>query len=128
VKYFSGTATYVGSFDVPEEWVKTPARLVMDLGKVRDLAEVCINGKSCGIAWMPPYRVDIAPALKAGKNELQIKVTNEWTNRIAGDRLMPEKRILAPVQTRPGFGGGNQALPESGLFGPVTILVKTEPR
>src|SRR5207342_3337277 len=100
VKYFSGTATYTTSFQAPNSGAKT----MLDLGTVNDIAEVSINGKSLGVLWKPPYQVDATGALKPGENELQIKVTNEWTNRIAGDRSLPaEKKILAPIQARPGF-------------------------
>jgi hypothetical protein len=101
--------------------------MLLDLGTVNDLAEVSLNGKSLGILWKPPYRVDITDAVKPGENQLQIKVTNEWTNRIAGDKLLPaDKRILSPVQGRPGFAGANQTLPDSGLLGPVKILSSSE--
>ncbi len=51
--------------------------------------------RSLGILWKAPYQVDVTSALKAGANQLEIKVTNEWTNRLIGDRLAPAKRVLA---------------------------------
>jgi hypothetical protein len=119
VKYFSGTATYELKFPAPT----SEGRMLLDLGGANDLAEVKLNGKDLGVLWKPPYRIDVTDAIKRGDNQLQIKVTNQWTNRIAGDRLLPtEKRILAPVQTRPGFAGPNLPLPDSGLLGPVQLL------
>ena len=97
VKYFSGTATYTRTVQAPASWFKPGQHIWIDLGKVRDIAEVKVNGKSAGLTWAPPYRVDVTAALKAGANRLEIAVTNEWTNRQIGDRLLPpEKRVLTP--------------------------------
>jgi hypothetical protein len=74
---------------------------------------VSVNGKALGILWKAPYRVDATGALKAGANRLEIKVTNEWTNRQIGDRLLPvEKRVLA--QAAPMFGAPVAAAPAAG--------------
>jgi hypothetical protein len=84
--------------------------VLLDLGMVKDLAEVSVNGKALGILWKAPYRVDATGALKAGANRLEVKVTNEWTNRQIGDRLLPvEKRVLA--QAAPMFGAPAGAAP-----------------
>lgn len=121
VKYFSGTATYSRTVTAPAAWLRGDQEIWLDLGKVRDLAEVKINGKSAGLVWAPPYRVNITGLLHAGVNRLKIGVTNEWTNRQIGDRLLPEnQRILAPGP--PAFGRSSTAPPESGLIGDVRIL------
>jgi hypothetical protein len=97
IKYFSGTATYARSLQAPPSWFHSGARIQLDLGAVRDLAEVTVNGRPLGILWKPPYRIDVTEALKPGANQIEIKVTNEWTNRQIGDRLLPEdQRILSP--------------------------------
>ena len=86
VKYFSGTATYTKTLAEPDSWVRPGARILLDLGAVKDLAQVSVNGHALGILWKPPYRVDVTDALKMGTNQLEIQVTNEWTNRQIGDR------------------------------------------
>jgi hypothetical protein len=102
---------------------------MLDLGRVRDIAEVVVNGKSVATVWTPPFRVDITDAVKAGDNQVQIKVTNEWTNRIAGDAANPEQRVLSGGGRRGGRGfggrGGAAGPPESGLIGPVTVLAES---
>jgi hypothetical protein len=118
VKYFSGTATYNTSF----EFKKDPGRskLLLDLGKVGDIAEIKLNGKKLGIVWKAPYQIDITNSLQKGKNQLEIKVTNEWTNRLVGDRDAPVGKKVLPVYTNP-FGG--QYVPgNSGLMGPVKLI------
>lgn len=132
VKYFSGTATYTKTVQAPAAWFRSGQHIYLDLGKVRDIAEVLVNGTSVGIVWAPPYRVDITGALKPGTNKLEIKVTNEWTNRQIGDRLLPpDQRILAPPNSRAAGAQGNagggafgrpQILAESGLLGEVRLI------
>jgi hypothetical protein len=129
VKFFSGTATYVKTMQAPQTWFRSGEKLLLDLGAVRDLAEVSVNGKPLGIVWKPPYQVDVSGVLRPGSNRLEIKITNQWTNRQIGDRLVaPEKRVFAQPPGRGGFGRAPQAPPESGLLGPVTILSMRVPQ
>jgi len=130
VKYFSGTATYTKILQAASSWLRPGQRIYLDLGKVRDIAEVEINGKPVGLVWAPPYRLDVTTALKPGVNRLAIKVTNEWTNRQIGDRLLPpEKRVLSQAGTPPAGGGtglfgGPQQPTESGLLGSVRLIAE----
>ena len=125
VRYFSGTATYVRTVDAPQAWFHPGARLILDLGAVKDLAEVAVNGRGTGILWTPPYRVDVTDLLKPGSNQLEIKITNEWTNRQIGDRLgPPDKRVLTSDPIANAFGRP-QVLGPSGLLGPVTVASET---
>ena len=128
VKYFSGTATYTKALQVPARWLRNGQRIWIDLGKVGDLADVKVNGKNEGITWAPPYRVDITDALKTGMNKLEIAVTNEWSNRQIGDRLLPvERRILAQPGGGPGLlpgFGASQTPTDSGLLADVTLIAR----
>jgi hypothetical protein len=79
------------------------------------------------LVWAPPYRVDVTEALKPGVNHLEIKVTNEWTNRIVGDRLLaPEKRVLPQTGLTPARPGSPSFGPrepvESGLIGSLRLV------
>jgi hypothetical protein len=121
VKYFSGTATYTKTFDMKKEPGKS--RVFLDLGKVGDIAEVVLNGKKLDLLWKAPFRIDITNALQKGKNQLQIKVTNEWTNRLAGDREAPADKKVLPFYINPF--GGQYRLTDSGLIGPVELLTLT---
>jgi len=119
VKYFSGTATYTKTLNVDRRWIRPRDRILLSLGGVNDLADVSLNGRSLGVLWKAPYQVDVTSVLRAGENQLEIKVTNEWTNRLIGDRLVPAKRVLA--ESPPPFGPP-PALTTSGLLGPVTFV------
>jgi hypothetical protein len=118
IKHFSGTASYRKSIrlDAP----KPDARLILDLGNLPHLAEVVLNGKNLGVVWMKPAQIDITTAAKPGNNELEIRVTNVWKNRLVGDaKLEPAKRI---TWSNWPFYKGNEPLEISGLLGPVTLL------
>ena len=122
MKYFSGTATYAKSVQASREWFAPDRAVFLDLGQVGDIAEVSVNGRALGQLWKAPYRVDVSAVLRPGDNQLEIKVTNEWKNRIAGDRLLPAgRKILAAPAGGRGGPGGQLPVPESGLIGPVTI-------
>ena len=120
VKYFGGTATYTKEMVAPKAWFRPGTGLVLDLGEVKDIAEVIVNGQSLGIVWKPPYRMDITESLKVGTNNITIQVTNQWTNRIAGDVLHPDQKVLSG--TGLNFGPPDTTLIESGLIGPVVLL------
>jgi len=125
VKYFSGTATYTKILQATQSWFRPGAKILLDLGVVGDIADVSVNGKAMGVLWKPPYRVDVTSALKPGENKLEIKVTNQWTNRITGDRTVaPDKRIFGggPAGRRGGFFNRPMPLTESGLIGPVKVI------
>ncbi len=98
---------------------------MLDLGRVGLIADVYVNGKSLGILWKPPYRVNIAPVARAGANHLEIEVANVWNNRLVGDSFRPEglrytnTNIVSPLSWRPPWK--EAALIESGLMGPVTV-------
>jgi hypothetical protein len=119
VKYFSGTGTYVNTVNAPSSWFTKGASIWIDLGDVKNLAEVTINGKSLGIVWHAPYRVDATAALKPGANALEIKVTNAWVNRLIGD-LQPGITTKYTYTDFKPYKAESQLLP-SGLLGPVTI-------
>jgi len=122
VKYFSGTGTYTKTIRAAESWFKAGAKLWLDLGDVKNIADVSVNGKRLGILWKTPFRVDVTQALKAGDNALEIKVTNLWVNRLVGDQQPGAKKLTYTAQQ---FYRADSPLLPSGLLGPVRI-VRTE--
>lgn len=107
VKYFSGTATYNKTFQVPNGTIANNHRVYLDLGRVQVIANAKLNGKSLGILWKPPFRVDITDAVKTGNNELEVQVVNLWPNRLIGDEQLPDDRKWGPpYHWMPGAWGG----------------------
>jgi len=126
VKFFSGTATYSRVLTAPATWFKPGRSLVLDLGAVRDLAEVVVNGQALPLLWKAPFVADLTRALRPGANQIEIRVTNEWTNRLIGDRAAPAgRKVLSATAPAPGGFGGTPTLSESGLLGPVVITSVT---
>ncbi|TWU27715.1 hypothetical protein Pla144_24920 [Bythopirellula polymerisocia] len=118
IRFFSGTCVYRQKFywtplasDVNRYW--------LELGKVADLASVKLNDIECGVAWTAPYRIEVTDALRPGMNDLEIKVTNTWVNRLLGDQSHPDAPqwswTTAPPLPK------NKTLREAGLIGPVIL-------
>ena len=120
IKYFSGTGTYATTINAPADWFREGTRLWIDLGSVKELAEVIINGKSMGIVWKTPFRIDVTESLKQGENSIEIKVTNLWVNRLIGDK-QPAAGEKYTYTTMP-FYRADSPLKPSGLLGPVRII------
>ncbi len=119
VRYFSGTGTYTKSVNAPASWFAKGGRLWIDLGDVKNLAEVTVNGKSLGVVWHAPYRVDATGELRAGANEVSVKVTNSWVNRLIGDE-QPNAAVKYTYADIEPYKASSPLQP-SGLIGPVRI-------
>ncbi|MFV0417970.1 MAG: glycosyl hydrolase [Dysgonomonas sp.] len=90
IRYFSGTATYRKQFTISKNLIGEGRSLELDLGSVRVIAEVFINGKNLGILWKAPFRIDISEFIHEGPNELEVHITNLWPNRLIGDDRLSE--------------------------------------
>jgi hypothetical protein len=120
IKFFSGTATYTAGFEVPASWLVSGARLWLDLGSVKNLAEVKVNGRPLGTVWKEPFRVDATEALKPGPNSLEIKVADLWVNRLIGDKQPGVTQTF--TYTAVEFYRADSPLLPSGLLGPVRVV------
>jgi hypothetical protein len=137
IKYYSGIVTYRKIFSL----ARVPAgKIYLDLGVVHDMARVRLNGKDLGVVWCAPWRIDVAGAIKAGDNRLEIEVVNRWANRMIGDK-QPADAGARTVDCPPGFLGGQSfkagrytfctsdpydaqsPLVSSGLLGPVRVRI-----
>jgi hypothetical protein len=118
IKYFSGIATYTKDFAAPRGW-KPGNPLWIDLGEVRELAEVKVNGVNVGSAWHAPFRIDIGSAVKSGRNRLEVSVADLWVNRLIGDAQPGAKKI---TWTALPTYKADAPLRRSGLIGPVQLL------
>ena len=119
IKHYSGKATYRKEFNLPFDPATSKTHVILDLGEVRDLATIRINGTSLTTLWNAPWSQDITAALRPGTNTLEIEVVNAWNNRLVGDASLPENKrhtfILAPTIKK------DMPLMTAGLLGPVTL-------
>ena len=146
IRYFSGTATYRTTLTLPQSI--TPSlphshTFTLSLGRVpTGLARVFVNGKDCGVAWCAPWEVDVSSAIREGENEIEIRYTNNWYNRLVGDCFLPEgervtrstlrywnvrrantdaKRKWLVLPTKFSGPAISDPLQPSGLLGPVEL-------
>lgn len=126
IKFFSGSARYRQSFNVSVGSVPKNRKVFLDLGDLWTIGEAWLNGKSLGIVWTAPFRVDCTDALREGQNELVVEVTNTWYNRLVGDSHLPQaKRITRTNVTTSGHRPWTELQPlRSGLFGPVRLITQ----
>jgi len=146
MRHLAGTVNYRNSFELSSNAISGGKRLWLDLGRVAVIAEVRLNGRDLGMLWKPPFRVDVTDAVRAGTNELEVRVTNLLVNRLIGDEELPpeneyDSRTRAILRLPDWFKEGKPKPPggrttfatwhyyakgdplvESGLIGPVRLL------
>ncbi len=117
VKHFAGTMTYTNTFKMPK--LAKGKRVELNLGEVREMAEVYVNGQKAGGVWTAPYTLDITDFVKKGRNKITVKVVNNWNNRLIGDAQMPaeQRRTSYPYH----YLKPESPLQPAGLLGPVEI-------
>lgn len=139
IRYYSGTAKYRKTFDLAAAGKQK--QIYLDLGQVKNVAQVWLNGRDLGVVWTAPWRVNIGDAVQEKGNRLEIEIVNLWPNRLIGDGKLPkeQRRTVTNVRTyeavvsgdiqftcpsceeRKKTGKAPELLP-SGLLGPVTIV------
>ncbi|HEX8607371.1 MAG TPA: glycosyl hydrolase, partial [Pedobacter sp.] len=144
IKYYSGIAVYKKLFDAPSfegGSIGLKQSWILNLGEVKNMARVKLNGKDLGVVWTAPWQVNISAALKATDNVLEIEVANLWPNRLIGDELLPDDGIqngqwpdwLLKGLPRPSkrfsfttfkHYSKESQLFKSGLLGPVSLIRK----
>ncbi|MEV7978753.1 glycosylhydrolase-like jelly roll fold domain-containing protein [Streptomyces sp. NPDC086519] len=95
---FSGSGTYTTDLDVDEATLDG-RRVLLDLGDVRDVAAVTVNGTALRPLLWAPFVTDVTGLLVPGRNQVAVRVANTLSNE------------------------RNKPLP-SGLLGPVTLRFK----
>ena len=118
IRYYSGKAVYRKTFTAPKATAGSPVYL--DLGEVKDMANIKLNGRDVGTVWCAPWSVEVSSALKPGQNQLEITVANRWPNRLIGDKSLPADKQFTSTTWNP-YQANDPLLP-SGLLGPVQIM------
>jgi hypothetical protein len=109
---FSGRGVYTTAFTVSAR--KAGSRLVLDLGQVKDVAEVMVNGKDVARLLLHPYQTDISDFVQTGENRLEITITNALFNSMV---------LRDPRPFCNGTTDNPSGLRSAGLIGPVQIKV-----
>ena len=140
IRYYSGIATYSITFDKPGSVkIDKISDIYLDLGTVKNMAKVTLNGKDLGIIWTSPWRVNISDVIREKGNKLEIEIANLWGNRLIGDEKFsddgvkdgkwPEWLLYGKPRTSGRytfttrrFYNEDEPLQSSGLFGPVQII------
>lgn len=156
IKYFAGTAVYQNTLVVDSVDKSSNTQYSLELGMLHDIATVSINGVDAGVLWYPPYEMDITNLLRNGKNKIEVRVTNNWANRLIGDEQEPAdfewgadrgemgramkafpdwfiKGKNRPASGRKGFllwyyYRPNSLLKPAGLLGPVKLIRREQVR
>lgn len=124
IKAFSGVATYRTEFEFSEKNVDSK-RVVLDLGTVKELCEVRLNGEKIGAAWDAPYRFELSQKLQQGTNTLKIRIANLWANRLVADAALPKDKRRSRIASEAIYSRLKDTKPQpSGLLGPVKLLLE----
>ena len=123
-QYFSGTARYTLRFSLPNDQVGQVARL--DLGDLREMAKVKLNGQDLGAVWALPFVLDVPTGMLQKENTLILEVTNLSANRVRYlDRQgTPWRKFydinIVDIRYQPFDASKWEPVP-SGLLGPVNL-------
>ncbi len=117
IRYYSGKAVYRKQFSFSDAVSSDP--LFLELGVVKNICRVWLNGADLGIVWTAPWRLEVTGKLKHGVNDIRIEVINLWPNRLIGDAALPPEQRR--TNTNITFKKEDPLLP-SGLLGPVCLM------
>lgn len=118
IKYFSGKANYRKSFMLAANELSKGNAIFLDLGTVKNVATIIVNGKKVNTFWKPPFITEISACCKTGENHLEIEVTNLWPNRMIGDEHEPDdcnwgpERYFGNVTPNKKIGRNLQVVPD----------------
>jgi hypothetical protein len=118
IKFFSGTSIYRKRITLSKNELSKDVGIFLDLGEVKNIATITINGKKMRTFWKPPFAAEITSYCKMGENLLEVAVTNLWPNRMIGDEAEPEdcvwgeERYFKYVDPNPKIGRNLLEIPE----------------
>ncbi|MGZ8553371.1 MAG: glycosylhydrolase-like jelly roll fold domain-containing protein, partial [Chitinophagaceae bacterium] len=126
IKYFSGNVAYHHVFKIDKDQLQKGQLVFLDLGNVKEIAEVFVNGKRMGLCWHAPFQLDITDAVLEGENYLVIEVVNTINNMLVGDARQPEqyrrtKTNITKLSNAWRQPFADAPLLDAGLIGPVQI-------
>jgi hypothetical protein len=108
----SGSGTYTTNFTVSA--TDAGSHFILDLGNVKDVAEVMVNGKRAATLLLRPYEADVTDFVHSGENHLDVTVTNSLFNSMI---------LREPRPFRGGPAMNPSGLMSAGLIGPTQMKV-----
>lgn len=102
IRFYSGIAVYQRDADISSNLLSQGGKVVLNLGEVKNMARVTVNGTSFPELWKPPFTCDITTAVKPGANRISVEVANIWANRLVGDE---QEKADVVWDTKRGHGG-----------------------
>ncbi|MBM3861985.1 MAG: hypothetical protein FJ395_20365 [Verrucomicrobia bacterium] len=111
LKHYAGRATYETDLVVPKEFLRSGYALFLELGEVYEVARITINGRDAGIAWVPPFRVEVTGFLKPGRNTLRVELANLLKNHLSPNNYDRPSGLLGPVRLRASHASSSIAFP-----------------
>ena len=122
--HYSGSGLYRTEFEIEQMTTSQYAQIWLELGEVREVAEVSVNEFSAGVTWKRPHILDITQALRPGRNCLEIRVTNLLINRVLGQPDPDYSKLHSEYGARFGKPREKELCKPvpSGLLGPVRIV------
>ena len=121
LNWYSGRALYSRAFTLDSQYLTKDLALELDLGRVAHCAEIWVNGKLAGTRIWPPYRLDITPYARVGKNQVTVVVANLLANRMRWDIFDDVKGSLPNRKWHDEILRRDAWCFDSGLIGPVEI-------
>lgn len=125
---YSGTMKYSTRFDAPgAKKIPSSDYRILDLGDVREIARVKLNGIDLGVRFMKPYAFGIpAGLLREKNNKLEVEVTSLGANRIRwNDRNKINWKYFADTNMvtidYKKFDASGWPVMTCGLLGPVEV-------
>jgi hypothetical protein len=122
IRFFSGTATYRTVIHLPAGFTPKARQLWLELGDVREIASVIVNGREAGTVWRQPFAARIDELVHPGDNTVEVRVSNLWPNRLIGD-LQPDTQKFTHTNVH-AYTKDSTLLP-SGILDPVTLAVES---
>jgi (4-O-methyl)-D-glucuronate---lignin esterase len=119
IRYFSGTAVYRATLHIPNDLPAPNRQLWLQLGQVREIATLVVNGHPVETLWRQPFAARIDKEVHPGDNSIEIRVSNLWPNRLIGDLQISDATQFAHTNIH-AYTKNSPLLP-SGILKPVTL-------
>ncbi|MEX0330987.1 MAG: glycosyl hydrolase [Puniceicoccaceae bacterium] len=113
IRHYSGTVRYTKEIELTPGQADSGSPVYLDLGDVLYVAEVTVNGSKLATLWKPPFALDVSQALQAGKNVIEVEITNTWTNRLIGDEALEDTSGYSLEGDMVEWFANNEPPPES---------------